>query len=354
MKSDFPSSPELPEADIRQFYRRQKAPYSALLELSYACNLHCFHCYNHRQQQEELTIEQIVRALKQLADLGCLQLMVSGGELFCRDDWRAILEKARELGFALNLFTNGTLITEDVALVLKKLGVLEVNVTLFSADANIHDKVTGVPGSHVLTLKGLAALQKAGLRTRVQCLLMKQNLAGYQKLKTVAERYNAQCYFSVNLMPRTPVDSDVFGQRLERADIEKLVSRRKLFAISECGTTEARDQQEGQLVCDAGVTHLVITPYGEVSPCVYACNGEDNLRTESLGNIWKNSDIFKQWRETKLQSLPHCVTCRNKANCGRCRAMTLVEEGNVDSPSSWACLNAEILSASMSENRIDE
>ena len=93
--------------------KREHVPFSVLWELTHVCNLDCVMCYNVRQDQPELTTAECLDILEQLAAAGTLRLTLTGGEILSRRDFFVIAERARALGFALDLKTNGTLITPE-------------------------------------------------------------------------------------------------------------------------------------------------------------------------------------------------------------------------------------------------
>ena len=89
-------------------------PLSALFEVTHRCNLGCEHCYltegpvgRPRPTREELTLEEICRALDQLAGEGTFFLTLTGGEVFMRRDFIPILAHARSLNFSVTIFTTG-------------------------------------------------------------------------------------------------------------------------------------------------------------------------------------------------------------------------------------------------------
>ncbi len=88
----------------------------AMVELTYGCNLRCVHCYNptHKAKNERTT-EEFCRILDQLAAQGCLWVGFTGGELFTRRDAFEIMGYAKQLGMVLNILTNATLVTPDLA-----------------------------------------------------------------------------------------------------------------------------------------------------------------------------------------------------------------------------------------------
>jgi MoaA/NifB/PqqE/SkfB family radical SAM enzyme len=132
---------------IQERAARKKIPFSCHFDLTYHCNLNCVHCYVVKEDRPELNTAEVKSILDQLAAAGTLYLSFSGGEIFTREDFFEIAEYARKLHFALRLLTNGTLIDEETADRIAALNPDLVSISIYSANPEIHDEITSVPGS---------------------------------------------------------------------------------------------------------------------------------------------------------------------------------------------------------------
>ena len=151
-----------------------RAPLSAMLEIADRCNEVCVHCYQVQGQKGELPTEDWRRILDELADMGVLFLTLSGGEATLRKDFIELVAHARRRGFAVKIFTNGLSMTDELAQALADLAVQEVQITLYSPRAEVHDWVTRVPGSFEKVLAGARAL-----RTRDVAVVLKTPLMSF-------------------------------------------------------------------------------------------------------------------------------------------------------------------------------
>jgi len=124
-----------------------KLPISVQFDLTYRCNERCVHCYLDHDDHGELSTHEVEDVLDQLAAAGTLFLIFSGGELLLRTDFFELLEYARALRFDVKLKTNALLIREAEATRIRDLGVRQVQVSIYSHRAEIHDAITKVPGS---------------------------------------------------------------------------------------------------------------------------------------------------------------------------------------------------------------
>src|SRR5213594_945402 len=102
-------------ASYKEFVDRafnQSRPLSAQMELTFKCNHLCSFCYNAPNGQREMTTAEIKAGLEKIADFGVLYLTLTGGEPMVRPDFFDITAYARELGFAIRIYSNGYLIDD--------------------------------------------------------------------------------------------------------------------------------------------------------------------------------------------------------------------------------------------------
>src|SRR5262245_46980302 len=87
-------------------------PASVLFQVTDRCNYDCVHCYETHGDKDELTFAGIDRILGELADLGVLFLLFTGGEFFMRRDADDLLRAARRRKFAVKVLTTGHFIND--------------------------------------------------------------------------------------------------------------------------------------------------------------------------------------------------------------------------------------------------
>ena len=141
------------------------------------CNLRCVHCYSHshdRQYTGELTHEEGLRLIDDLAAFGAPVLLFSGGEPLMRPRLFELIAHARELGTRAVLSTNGTLITPDVAGQLKEFGLSYVGVSLDGLEET-NDRFRGVKGAFETALEGMRNCRKAGIKVGLRFTMNRRN-----------------------------------------------------------------------------------------------------------------------------------------------------------------------------------
>jgi radical SAM protein with 4Fe4S-binding SPASM domain len=325
-------APDRYEAIVRKTLDRY-IPFKVDWEITYRCNLRCSHCYQTGASGEkELTTEEIYLALDELADLACLYLTFTGGEIFLRDDFFDIAKYARKKEFAIRLFTNGTLIDERRADKIKDLSPLSVEISLYGMDRLVHENITKISGSYEKTINALKLLRQRNINTVVKCTFMKNNVSEFDKLKDFAQTIGARFVFSLSVIPRIDGSKDVLKNRLNQEQLQELFRSRDWLTA---GITEGGIRSYKPL-CSAGTNSLYISPYGEVSPCVVLREDCGNLRESPLKEIWE-SPFFKKVRRIELENLKECRRCDSAGYCDRCSGLALLETGDLLGPSPNEC-----------------
>ncbi len=177
------------EGDALRYQRRSAALPSHLLHFSEdkkpvvvwnitrTCNLHCVHCYASaadRPFEGELTTEEGLRVIDDLAAFGSPVVLFSGGEPLSRPDLFTLSRHARERGMRAVLSTNGTLITPEVAREAKEQGFAYVGVSLDGL-RDIHDRFRGKRGAFDASIAGIRACREAGVRVGVRFTITRRN-----------------------------------------------------------------------------------------------------------------------------------------------------------------------------------
>src|SRR5882672_1566500 len=122
----------LQEITERNF--NKAVPMSALFELTFVCNHACSFCYNCLTGQKEMSTAEMFDALQKLADFNILYLTLTGGEPLVRRDFFEIARRARELGFALRIYTNAYLIDQPMAKKIKEIAnPVEMEISIHGA-----------------------------------------------------------------------------------------------------------------------------------------------------------------------------------------------------------------------------
>ena len=318
-------------------------PLSVHVDLTMRCNERCLHCYRVIEHRPELTTEELLALLDDLARAGTLYLTFSGGEVFLRKDLFELLEHARRLHFDVRLKSNALLVTPEKAARLRALGVRQIDVSIYSADPAVHDWVTKIPGSLERTLDGVLALRDAGVTVKLNCPLMKQNVGQYRDIRALAERLGVLCGFDPMITARNDGDASPLVLRISSKELRTVLEDPALNPS--CGTAPAplSDGTRADLdevPCGASHNACYVSAYGDVMPCVAMPISCGNVRDTPFAEIWHRSPEMRRVRSIRIRDLHTCSSCAASPFCSRCPGQALVETGDLYGPSPANCEHA--------------
>nr|HZP01092.1 radical SAM protein [Terriglobia bacterium] len=154
------------------------------------CNLSCPNCFSDASPSNrsgELTTEEARAMIKDLGEFHAPALVFSGGEPLLRPDLAELIRLARELGIRPVLFTNGTLVTSEMAERLKSAGCNYVGISIEGL-GDSHDRLRGREGAFDAALQGLRNCTRAGLQVGLRLTLAQRTLAEVEAVFDFVER----------------------------------------------------------------------------------------------------------------------------------------------------------------------
>ncbi|PVX27209.1 MAG: radical SAM/SPASM domain-containing protein [Candidatus Bathyarchaeum sp.] len=335
------------------------APFLVVWNFTYKCNLKCKHCYSNSgsETKTELSTEEALKVVDQIADFGATSLAFSGGEPLMRKDFFEIARHAVDRGLYISLATNGTLLTEENVKKLKETGIHYVEVSVDGAIAKTHDFFRGKDGAFEQTMQGLKNCLDKKICTCIAITGTKNNLKEIPAVLEMAENMGIDRFTLFNFVPtgrgKEIVEADPSPK--EREEIlrfmnEKLSEDHKIAILSttpqlarvalQCSVTQddlvlplahmeaakvsSRARALADFIggCGAGRFYCAISPEGKVQPCVFMPLVVGDLKTEKIEDIWVNSPVLQDLRDRqKLKG--RCGKCEYKYVCGGCRARAL-------------------------------
>src|SRR5690242_18954523 len=176
----------------------QRAPLQVSIEVTRRCPLECLHCYNNlpmgdmEARRKELSKEEHFRVLDELVEMGCFWLLYTGGEIFARKDFLEIYTYAKKKGFLITLFTNGTIINEQIADYLAEWPPFAIEITLYGRTRETYEALTMIPGSYDRCLRGIKLLKERGLPLKLKTVATSIN-----KHEVIAMRHFAESELGV-------------------------------------------------------------------------------------------------------------------------------------------------------------
>lgn len=324
--------------------RDRNIPLNALIELTHRCNLRCCHCYlPSKDSPGELSAGQFKELLDQMADAGTLFITFSGGEVLLRDDFFEIAAYARKRHFSIRIFTNGTLVSEELADEIKDLNPYAVEISVYGKDSKTHDSITKVSGSFHKSIGAIKLLKQRGIEVVMKTPLMTQNVAQYKEIISMANRLEVKYELNTIISPGLDGSCEQLSYRIGELELSEIFSDTSLNPdiIEKHEVIDAPGKREDIPMCAAGRSSFVVSPVGEISPCAVLRVPFGDVKKQPFSEIW-NSPAAGKIRATKFTDLRTCSQCELSAYCTRCPGMALIEDGDLLGPARFCCEMARV------------
>jgi radical SAM protein with 4Fe4S-binding SPASM domain len=305
-------------------------PINAHLDITYRCDLDCEHCYlDDKDGWPELPTKAWLGVLDELAAWGTMRLVWSGGEVFARPDFMALLEHAGRLGFASVVKTHAGNVDAALAGALAAVGVFKVDVSVYSLSPAVHDAVTRVPGSLDKTLAGIAALRTAGLRVKVSVSVFRSNLAEVEAMDDFFNALGCEVNFSAELKPDNAGGAAVLALALEGDDLVRFERQRlRLARKHHQASPDLAPLDRGGRPCGVAIKTIYIAPDGALQPCVVFPRTFGHLREGSIRQQWETSAFRRELAAWGNADRDACGNCGGAGKCDYCAATAFKLKGD--------------------------
>lgn len=261
------------------------------------CNQKCVHCYAAGQtlaEEEELSTEDWKKILDKCREAGIPQVTFTGGEPTMREDLFELIAYAR--WFISRLNTNGIKLTPDYCRRLHEAELDSVQITFYSCDPEVHNKLVGAE-QFTNTAAGIDNALKEGLSVSINTPLCTLNSDYLSTLKYLHERGVIYVTCSGMIMTGNAVKEDSESMQLTGPELEDIL--REAVAYCNANGMEIAFTSPGWISqhvfeelnipspsCGACLSNMAITPAGNVVPC------QSWLSSRPLGNMlrddWEN------------------------------------------------------------------
>ncbi len=275
------------------------------------CNQKCVHCYAADQkcaEEKELSTDDWKKIIKILRKQKISQITFTGGEPTMRKDIPELIREAR--WFITRLNTNGVNLTEEYCQELRKAELDNLQVTFYSCDEDIHNRLVGAP-NYQKTLAGIRNALAAGINMSINtpiCRLNKDYKKTLEFLHDLGIIY-VTCsglILTGNAREKESEDLRIEGEELYESlkeAVEYAYANDMEISFTSPGlVSQERLSQMGLDIpsCGACLSNMAVTPSGNVVPC------QSWLSDEPLGNI-----LTDKWK--KIWNDPRCRKIRENS-----------------------------------------
>ncbi len=318
-------------------------PEKVVWEITFACNMRCLHCGTSagKRRPDELTTDEALNLIDELAGLGTASITLSGGEPLLRDDWPILTERIKKHGIKASIISNGYAFTEDTALEIKRLGM---NNTGFSFDGTekTHNHIRQREDSWQRALDAMSLMAKHGLMFCAVTQISNINLHELDDIRqslidvgcklwriqmtTFTGRMHKELVLTLENYPRL-IDKLM---EFKKKNDEITVDVGENIGYYGCKGTRLWDGNP-YLGCYAGTRVAGIESNGNIKGCLSMPEEfvVGNIRDSSFTEIWNNDEGFLYNRRfTRQTATGPCRECRYLPLCrGGCATTSVSATG---------------------------
>jgi len=314
-------------------------PVLVVWEITLRCDQHCRFCGTRagKSRPDELSRDEAMDVIRQLAEMGTAEVAVHGGEAYLRRDWLDIVRAIRDHGMDCTMVTGGRGLTPELARSLAEAKVTAVSVSVDGVEAT-HDDLRGLSGSHRAALAAMDRLSDAGVAVGCNTQLNKKN---YQEMEQILELVAARGVYGWQVQLMVPMGraaeaEDLWLQPHDMLDVMPRVAAARRLAdelsvllwpgnnVGYFGPYEHllradRSRTGFSSGCGGGIRTLGLEANGDVKGCsAMASEGfvGGNVRDKPLREIWQSAPALQLTRNFDVDSLwGFCRTCYYAQTC---------------------------------------
>lgn len=323
-------------------------PEVVIWEITFACNMKCIHCGTSagKRRPDELTTEESLNLIDELAGLGSKAITISGGEPLLRKDWPQLAQRIKERGMKAYLISNGNAVTEEVVQEFRRVGLASVGIS-FDGTEKTHNYIRQRDDSFAKATGAMRLMKERGQSFSAISQVSNINIDELDEMRQIlidvgCKVWRIQMTTVTGRMQKDLVLNIENYPRLIDKMIEFKKSNSIVVDVGEnvgyfgCKGTELWDGMP-YFGCFAGMRAVGIESNGNIKGCLSMQPQfvEGNIRDSSFTEIWQNPNGFAYNRRfTQDTAEGACHDCKYLAMCrGGCATTSVSATGcRADNP----------------------
>lgn len=328
-------------------------PFTAVWEVTMGCNMRCGHCGSSCEDShpDELNTEEALRLCDEIAGLGLRWITLSGGEPLTRKDTPMLVKRLSKQGIAVNMITNGWLLTPEMAKILKESGIATVAISV-DGTQELHDSIRK-SGAYEHVVRAFGEMRRQGIQAGAVTTVTKRNLGNLEDLKEALIHMGVQSWQiqlglpmgNLRKRPDWVLEPEQVRDVIDFCHTVAVEGRIRIFPADCIGYYSKKEHEVlciayGTSVvpawdgCNAGVRGFGILHNGDIVGCTSMRSAEfveGSIRKRPLRAIWEDEHSF-QWRRQMVQEQlsGFCKACIYGSKClGGCSNTRLTMEGSI-------------------------
>lgn len=303
------------------------------LSISRNCNLNCKYCYATDRVESafpKMVLDDYINVIDDITSFSeGTEFTITGGEPLMNKDIFEIAQYIRSKHSAVDLLTNGTLISPSNIDDIKR-SFDKVSISLDGSTKEKHDYYRG-KGSYDRTMKAIDLLDKNEIPCRLSMTVNRMNI---QDVESMAAKYGSRLSFQPLFPAGNAKKSDNDLSITGKEYYEALQKAPGVNPMGYCESTLTAARQKRRCKCAIGGSELSISETGDIYPCQLLHYPQfliGNIHKDKISELYETSPVIRQCSEMVVDNIEGCSSCFLKYVCGgACRARAFHECANIN------------------------
>ncbi len=306
---------------------KKRIPLTVTIEIIGQCNFRCVHCYiGDSCRKDILTYEQLVDFGNQVIKMGCLYVVLTGGEVLLHPDFERIYSFFAQKGMCVSVFTNGSLITKRIIDLFVKFPPRVVEITMYGFSPATYELVTATNQFDAVK-QNILLLKENNIKVLLKMFVVKENYNDFDDVYAFSVEQNLP--FKYDFMILSDPTGPESTHKIDEDAMMALEGKREI-------TQDAYNELTYEFIISNQIKKLFMCGAGRSSCwlksnyCIRICNFLDSiefdLRKNSFEDIWSLLPGFID------KDIPHqdkCYGCQYRIYCDYCPAKSFLIHSNL-------------------------
>lgn len=307
---------------------KRRLPLTVTIEIIAQCNFRCVHCYiDNDCRKDMLTFEEIVDFGNQVIQMGCLYVILTGGEVLLHPDFERIYLFFIKKGVCVSVFTNGSLITANIIKLFMQYPPRVVEITMYGFCEDTYESVTK-QSVFKRVHENILQLKKNGINVLLKMFVVSENYEEFQNIQKFSAENNIP--FKYDYMIIAAGNAEEIKHQISDECIIRLIKKGIVTAAkyNEQMYQFIMGSHDRKLyLCGAGRNSCWLKSNNRLRICNFLDNIDFDLKKYKVREAWTK---MQPYIERRLSESSECGNCYYRTYCDYCPAKSHVAYVNSD------------------------
>jgi len=297
---------------------KRRIPLTATIEIISQCNLRCVHCYvGNNCRKDILTYEEIVDFGNQIIQMGCLYVVLTGGEVLLHPDFEKIYLYFVKKGLCVSVFTNGSLVSQNIVELFVKYPPRVVEITMYGFCEETYARMTKQKMFEKVK-NNILLLKHNGINVLLKMFVTTENKQDFDGVQEFSLQNNIPFKYDTMIIAACGAEESKY----QISDEEVLELIRQSVSMPPKYNEETYQLIMGAydkklFLCGAGRSACWLKSNYRLRFCNFIDNIEFDLKKYKVKEAWS---LMALYIEKSITESSECCNCSYRSYCDYCPA----------------------------------